>query len=162
SPETRHISRSVGGMGAPRGRTSLSSACPVLLKPNTSPACAACGLVSFIWPRMAPVTRTGDMPPISAQICFQVQPFSRLMPSSFSVSSARVVADVMTVSLLAAPLPPPQRRPNGTPKTVDHKCSYCRDRDAGGCSGGLPPPRLPPCPLWVISGHDVIKSRCPL
>jgi hypothetical protein len=26
-------------------------------------------------------------------MCFQVQPFSRLMPSSFSVSSARVFAD---------------------------------------------------------------------
>src|SRR5262249_53531339 len=111
---------------------------------------------------MAPVTRPGDMPPISAQICFQVQPFSRLMPSSFSVSSARVVADVMTVSLLAAPLPPPQRRPNGTPKTVDQKCSYCRDRDARGCSRGLHPPRLPPCPLWVISGHRGKLKECPL
>ena len=40
------------------------------------------------------------MPPISAQMCFQLQPFSRLMPSSFSVSSVRVIADVM-VGLLA-------------------------------------------------------------
>src|SRR5215831_10387499 len=44
---------------------------------------------------MAPVMRTGDMPPISAQICFQVQPFSRLIPSSFSVNASRVVADVV-------------------------------------------------------------------
>ena len=35
------------------------------------------------------------MPPISAQICFQLQPFSRLMPSSFSVSSARVTCRIM-------------------------------------------------------------------
>jgi hypothetical protein len=40
---------------------------------------------------MAPVIRTGDMPPISLQMYFQVQPLSRLMPSSFSVSSARVM-----------------------------------------------------------------------
>src|SRR3974377_789839 len=51
---------------------------------------------------MAPVMSTGDMPPISAQICFQLQPFSRLMADSFSVGSARVIADYMTISLLAA------------------------------------------------------------
>jgi hypothetical protein len=31
------------------------------------------------------------MPPISPQIYFQLQPFSRFMPSSFSVSSVRVM-----------------------------------------------------------------------
>src|SRR5262249_4612245 len=107
---------------------------------------------------MAPVTRTGDMPPITAQICFQGQPFSRLMPSSFSVSSARVVADVMTLSLLAAPLPPPQRRPNGTPKTVDQKCSYCRDRDARSCSHGLHPPRPPPMSA-LSQDTDILRTR---
>jgi hypothetical protein len=35
---------------------------------------------------------TGDMPPISEQICFQLHPFSRLISSSFSVRSARVMA----------------------------------------------------------------------
>src|SRR5262249_39401863 len=45
------------------------------------------------------------MPPISAQICFQLQPFSRLMPGSFSVRSARVIADVMTGLSLDLPSP---------------------------------------------------------
>src|ERR1700732_3125011 len=89
------MSGSVGGIGEPRGGTSLSSTCSLLLRPNTPAAFAACGFESFICPRMAPVTRTADMPPISPQIYFQLQPFSRLMPSSLSVSSARVVVDVM-------------------------------------------------------------------
>src|SRR5262249_2848610 len=42
------------------------------------------GLTSFIWPRSAPTTSTGDMPPISSVICFQLQPFSRLMSRIFS------------------------------------------------------------------------------
>ena len=44
---------------------------------------------------------TGDMPPISPQMYFQVQPFSRLMSRSFSVSSARDFVDVMDDLLLA-------------------------------------------------------------
>jgi len=78
-------------LAKPRFGTSLSSVCSPLLSPNISAAFAACGLVIFIWPSTAPVIRTGDMPPISPQIYFQLQPLSRLMSSSFSVSSARVM-----------------------------------------------------------------------
>src|ERR1700761_8005477 len=95
------MSGSVRGIGLPRCGTSLISACSLLLSPNNSAAFAACGLVSFIWPRMAPVISTGDMPPISPQMYFQVQPFSRLMSRSFSVSSARDFVDVMDDLLLA-------------------------------------------------------------
>ena len=49
----------------------------------------ASGLTSFICPSSAPTTSTGDMPPISSVICFQLQPFSRLMSRIFSVSSSR-------------------------------------------------------------------------
>src|SRR5579863_9033324 len=92
------MSGSVGGIAVPRYGTSLSSACSLLLRPKSSAALAACGLVSFIWPSTAPVTRSGDMPPISAQMCFQLQPFSRLISSNFSVSWPRV----MDVPLLPA------------------------------------------------------------
>src|SRR2546421_160281 len=51
----------------------------------------ASGLTSFICPSSAPTTSTGDMPPISSVICFQVQPFSRLMSRIFSVSSSRLI-----------------------------------------------------------------------
>jgi hypothetical protein len=36
---------------------------------------------------------TGDIPPICSQMYFQVHPFSRLISRSFSVRSARVMAD---------------------------------------------------------------------
>src|SRR5216683_6163668 len=63
----------------------------LLLSPNSSAALAACGLVNFIWPSKAPVISIGDMPPISPQIYFQLQPFSRLMSRTFSVNSARLI-----------------------------------------------------------------------
>jgi len=69
-----------------------------LLRANNSAAFAACGFVSFIWPSTAPVIKSGDMPPISPQICFQLHPFSRLMPSIFSVSSARVMDDLLPLA----------------------------------------------------------------
>jgi hypothetical protein len=34
----------------------------------------AIGLIIFYWPRIAPVTMIGDMPPICSQIYFQLQP----------------------------------------------------------------------------------------
>jgi hypothetical protein len=42
--------------------------------------------------------QSGDMPPISLQICFQLHPFSRLMPSIFSLSSARVMDDLLSLA----------------------------------------------------------------
>ena len=100
----------VGGIAVPRYGTSLSSACSLLLSPNSSAAFAACGFVSFICPSTAPVIKTGDMPPISPQMCFQLQSFSRLMPSIFSVSSARVMGTLLS---LRAGLPGSTQRPTG-------------------------------------------------
>ena len=76
----------------PRIGTSFSIACSAAESPNSADALAASGLTSFIWPRIAPTISTSDMPPISSQIWRQVQPFSRLMSSSFSVSWSRVIA----------------------------------------------------------------------
>src|SRR5690606_21561931 len=61
---------------------------------------AAMGLVILCWPRMAPTISTGDMPPICSQIYFQVQPFSRLMSSSFSVRSERFMRCLPGVALV--------------------------------------------------------------
>src|SRR6185437_6459219 len=94
------MSGSVGGIGVPvpRNGVSLSNACSLVVSPNSLAAAAACGLVSLCWPRIAPVTRIGDMPPISPQIYFQVQPLSRLMSSSFSVRPSRVMANSCPVA----------------------------------------------------------------
>src|SRR6202011_5219587 len=54
-----------------------------------SPAFAACGLVSFICPRIAPTIRASEYPPFFSQMFSHPQPFSRLMSSSFSVRSDR-------------------------------------------------------------------------
>jgi hypothetical protein len=71
-----------------------------LESPNSSAALPACGLVSFIWPSSAPVISIGDMPPISAQMYFQVQPLARLMSRIFSVNSARSIpASYFTLAL---------------------------------------------------------------
>src|SRR5215471_16370403 len=78
------MSGSVGGMGVPRCGTSLSMRSSAGERPKRTAALLARGLTSFIWPRSAPTTSTGDMPPISSVICFQLQPFSRLMSRIFS------------------------------------------------------------------------------
>src|SRR5260370_37786777 len=88
-------------MGEPRIGVSLSIAVSDLDSPNNSAALAACGLVSFIWPRIAPTINTSELPPICSQIYFQVQPFSRLRSSIFSVRSVRFMS---SLSLAAAPL----------------------------------------------------------
>jgi hypothetical protein len=44
----------------PRIGTSFSIAVSDLESPNSSPALAACGLVSFIWPMMAPTISTSE------------------------------------------------------------------------------------------------------
>ena len=53
---------SVGGIVTPSPRigVSFSIATSDLERPNNSPALAACGLVSFIWPRMAPTISTSE------------------------------------------------------------------------------------------------------
>jgi hypothetical protein len=60
----------------PRIGTSLSNAVSALDRPNSSAAFAACGLVSFIWPKSAPTSSTGEVPPIFSQMCFQLHPCS--------------------------------------------------------------------------------------
>src|ERR1044072_1831976 len=80
---------SVGGIGVPRVGTSLSRRFSFSVRSKSVAALSHCGLVSFIWPSSAPTIRNSDMPPISATICFQLQPFSRLISRSFSVRSLR-------------------------------------------------------------------------
>jgi hypothetical protein len=57
----------------------------VAMMPGATPPQTAETLVSNT---SAPTISTGDMPPISPTIYFQVQPFSRLMSRIFSVRSA--------------------------------------------------------------------------
>src|SRR4051812_20147471 len=85
------MSGSVGGIGVPCPRigASLSIAVSDFVRPNNSPALAACGFVSFIWPKMAPTISTSELPPIFSQMYFQLHSFSRLMSKSFSVRSDR-------------------------------------------------------------------------
>jgi hypothetical protein len=45
---------------APRIGTSLSIAVSDFVRPNNSPALAACGFVYFIWPRKAPTIGTSE------------------------------------------------------------------------------------------------------
>jgi hypothetical protein len=44
----------------PRIGTSFSIATSDFDRPNSSPALAACGLVSFIWPKIAPTISTSE------------------------------------------------------------------------------------------------------
>src|SRR5947199_7368024 len=73
----------------PRIGVSFSIAVSDFVRPNSSAAFAACGFVSFIWPRMAPTISTSEEPPILSQMCFQDHALSRLMSRSFSVRSDR-------------------------------------------------------------------------
>ena len=86
----KHICAEIGGM-SPVLVTGALLGNHKLTKPQAA-AAAAIGFVIFCWPSTAPVTITGDMPPISPQMYFQLQPFSRLMSRSFSVSAARFMA----------------------------------------------------------------------
>src|SRR6202035_3640791 len=96
---------------------------------------------------MAPVISTGDMPPISSQIYFQVQPFSRLMPSSFSVSSARVMDDPLFALFL------PENREDAVPKTsvMPRHAQRPRPEVAGPMAGsGVTPESITPAlGLWI-------------
>ena len=83
------MSGSLGGIAMPRMGTSLSMRCSLSERSKSSAAFFASGLISFIWPSSAPTTSTSDMPPIAPVMCFQVQPFSRLMSRIFSVSASR-------------------------------------------------------------------------
>jgi hypothetical protein len=55
-------------MPSPRIGTSLIIACSTLERPNSFAAFSACGLVNFIWPRMAPTIRTSESADLLADV----------------------------------------------------------------------------------------------